>query len=151
MTDYLELLLDMRQEEDEEEPFVWKRGGMGYRGAGGEDGARQAAGRDRDGTERGGRQGRNAGSLWENVTVRKEAADPEARLARLERAVARGKARKVPGEWNAGHVQAAGPEGGQGPRGSAAAAAGMPRSLAGVLDAAFERDARRYDGPLGLF
>lgn len=150
MTDYLDLLLDERQEEDENEPFAWRRTGTGYRELRGEDGGQQTN-RERTGAEQDGGQARVKRAWSQEVTGQKQAADPELQLAILERAVARGKAQQDARNRSREHVQAAQTAAGQDLRRSAAAVSGVQRELAGVLDAAFERDARRYDGPLGLF
>lgn len=151
MIDYLELLLDMWQEEDETEPFTWKRAGTGYRGLDGEDGVRQAEGREKAVTELAGGPGR-VESLWEKATREtNRAADPEARLAMLERTVARGKTQQTARGRSWERTDTAQAADGWDARRMNAAAPGVQRGLAGLLDVAFERDARRYDGPLGLF
>ena len=65
MTDYLEQLLDERQDEDEKEPFAWKRRRTGNRSLTGEDGAeRQTVRQERVGAEHA--AGRDEG-LWEET------------------------------------------------------------------------------------
>ena len=150
MTDYLDLLLDARQEEDEDEPFVWKRRGRGYRGSGSEDGPEQRSGREKAGVEWAGRQDREPDLWTQDVSAKTRAAEPQTRLAALERAVARSRARQTAQGWNRERVQTVQGTDGHDMR-RLAVEPGAQRRLAGWLDAAFERDARRYDGPLGLF
>lgn len=149
MTDYLEQLLDERQEEDEKEPFAWKRRRTGNRSLSGEDGAeRQMVRQERVGAEHA--AGRDEGLWEETVSVKSRMADPAGRLAALERAVSRGKRLQVAREQGRERVEAAQAMRGQAMHGRSAVT-GVQRGLAGLLDAAFERDARRYDGPLSLF
>ncbi|MBQ3557447.1 MAG: hypothetical protein IJA11_06590 [Oscillospiraceae bacterium] len=150
MTDYLDLLLDEQQEENENEPFAWRRMRTGYRGATDEGGSRQPDSK-KIGAERSDVQERDARSRSEETTARKRTADPETRLAALERAVARGRVQQETRKRSWEYAQVAQAAGGQDMRRSAAAVPGVRRELAGMLDAVFERDARRYDGPLGLF
>lgn len=149
MTDYLERLLDMRQEEEEAEPFAWKWTGRGYRDVSGRDGAQQVMDPKKTEAERA--DGWGEQPQGKEAPAKKQVIDPEARLAMLERAVARGKVQQAAREWKRGSAGTAQAAGGQDMRGLTVAMPEMRRSLAGVLDAAFERDARRYDGPLGLF
>lgn len=149
MTDYLERLLDMRQEEEETEPFAWKRTGRGYRNVSGKDGAQQVMDREKTEAER--TDGWGERPREKETPAQKRVNDPETRLAVLERAVARGKVQQATQEWKRGRTEAAQAAGGQDMRGLTVTVPEMRRSLAGALDAVFERDARRYDGPLGLF
>ena len=148
MTDYLELLLNGWQEEDEGEPFVWKR--MGYRGWNGMDDVQQKTANKVAGVEMA------VGAVdrlpaEERHKGNGQSGAPEVRLAALERAVARGKTQQVAREWSRERTVTAQTEAERPVVGMNGTALEMRRGLAGVLDAAFERDARRYDGPLGLF
>lgn len=150
MTDYLELLLEQAQEEAEE-PFVWRRVAVGAGGV---------RAKDEPGQESGGNAAaekeERVMAVWkrrtEAVSGGQRPADPVEQLAALERAVARGRAeqqsrtgRRLPLADDTHAAQ------GRMVCGADDVMPGARRSLAGLLDAAFERDARRYDGPLGLF
>lgn len=78
-------------------------------------------------------------------------ADLESRLSELVRAAARGRADHAALWRKQGPANSVVLEGGQTARRRDELRVETRRGLAGVLDAAFERDARRYDGPLGLF
>lgn len=150
MTDYLELLLDERQDEEDREAFMWRRA-AGYRGpegATGMDGTAdgpETAGR-RSGPQEG-RQGRQA-QVQVEQTGRAELRE---QMVMLERAVARGKAQQAAQVRNRQGAEQVRTVHGQDVRRLNTAAPGVQRGLAGLLDAEFQRDARRYDGPLGLF
>lgn len=150
MTDYLEQLLDVWQDDEESQVLVWKRKGRGRYETIGEDtqGQRNTADTAEDllaGEPAGQRERRMRQSAMEC-----RESDVAEKLTRLERAVARGKAGSAKAEtWRtSGAVQAAHepmmPQTGR-------AQTGVQRRLATLLDAAFERDTRRYDGPLELF
>lgn len=150
MTDYLELLLDERQDEEEREAFTWRRvagyrGPEGATGMGGTADGPETAGQ-RPGPQEG-RQGRQA-QVQVEETGRAELRE---QLLKLERAVARGKVQQAAQVWKRQAVEQVGTVYGQDVRRLGAAAPGVQRGLAGLLDAEFQRDARRYDGPLGLF
>lgn len=150
MTDYLELLLDERQDEEEREAFAWRRA-AGYRGQEGMDGMSgtadgPAAAKQRPG-QRESQQGRQV-QVQVEATGRTQLRE---RLLMLERAVVRGKAQQATQVWKRQAAEQVRTVYGQDVRRMGAAAPGVQRGLAGVVDAEFQRDARRYDGPLGLF
>lgn len=147
MTDYLDELLE-QQEQEEEQGLEWPRPGLRLW---------VTEGRSEDAAAHGVtyRQ-EQAGAAVEQGHVRpaQEAAGPEraqtqpltAQLDRMRRAVQR--AQSQPGRQAASIGQALAGDGGaffhgQLPRHRAA-------DYAALVDAAFQRDARRYDGPLGL-
>ncbi len=150
MTDYLELLLDEQQDEEEREAFTWRRT-AGYRGPEGATGMHGTV----DGPQAAGqRPGPQEGGQGRRVQVQAEAAGRaglQEQLLMLERAVARGKVQQAAQVWKRQAAEQAGTVYGQDARRLNAAAPGVQRGLAGLLDAEFQRDARRYDGPLGLF
>lgn len=139
MTDYLEELLN-QEEQESEQTLQWTQTGRvvlapaGNVRTGGA-GLKPAAQQDREGPEA---RSEQAGQ----IIVRE--------MERLSRAVVRARSREQgysaqrQGGMSLPSVQYA-------PGISPAARAGAAvMDYAGLVDAAFERDARRYDGPLGL-
>ncbi len=149
MTDYLELLLGERQDEEEREGFTWRRA-AGYRGPKGATGMDDTA----EGAEAVGRSGPQEGRQGRQAQVQVEQtgrAELREQLVMLERAVARGKAQQAGQVRNRQGADQVRTVHGQDVRRLNTAAPGVQYGLAGLLDAEFQRDARRYDGPLGLF
>ena len=149
MTDYLELLLEWEQE-DEGEPFAWPQGGTELRRSASEDGQWP----DRQRTD-------IAGGAEERIIeprktgesrFQKRMADPLVQLVELERTVSRSRVeqQRTQVKRQVG-VESAHAAYGRTVRQMDEVIPGVQRDLVGVLDAAFERDARRYDGALGLF
>ena len=149
MTDYLEQLLDVWQEEDESGTLMWKRKSRKRYEPIGEERGQRSKVETAESLSTGEPVGQR--ERWmQQSTVEYRESDVVEKLERLERAVVRGKTgRARAGAWKvSGAMQAA--EGLTMPQ-TGVAQTGVQRRLATLLDTAFERDARRYDGPLGLF
>lgn len=140
MTDYLNQLLE-QQEQEEEQGLEWPRPGLRLWAA---------EGRKEDAAAHGVTyQQEQDGAAVEQGYVRATQAQTQpltAQLERLRRAVQR--AQSQPGRQGASVGQALAGSGGAFSHGQ------LPRiraaDYAALVDAAFQRDARRYDGPLGL-
>lgn len=158
MTDYLELLLEQWQDEEKAEVFDWKQAKAGHYRAAAEElrqvespkGPEQPESDARARDDAYGRRMDRQKRIW---TVEDRSADVVGQMVALARAVARGNTeQKAQGQVRTrAAVGAVQTMGGYNLERMSTAAPGIQRGLAGVLDAAFERDARRYDGPLGLF
>lgn len=152
MTDYLELLLEPVQErEEEDDAFMWRRWVVR---PGGEKKEEMGQTTRRDTAPEQGEWAADAKTHGgEAVSEDGKRAGPMERLAALERAVVRGRAETV-GQSRGLRLRRAEDTREAERRGDRSAEdmrSGVRRELAGELDAAFERDARRYDGPLRLF
>lgn len=178
MIDYLERLLDREAEEETQEAFVWPKIGLvGWQnGAGGaaEEERKRAAEHSERGTaawqavleelaqaaeaekaaqgrlfvpqdtRRGLERSATVEPVWEWKT------DPGRELAELARAAKRGRSGQASLLRNERTEAGRTAEVGRDTRRREELRVETRRGLARRLDAAFERDARRYDGPLGL-
>ena len=162
MTDYLELLLVRRQEEETEEAFAWRWAKERHYAAAMEKDERKWNADEREpiwnegdpATDVAGRLATLNQAVARAQSDRHwgaegQGADLAGQMTALARAVVRGKGEPVARER--GTMASARAVEQHRMEWTHATTSGMQRGLAGALDAAFERDARRYDGPLGLF
>lgn len=146
MTDYLDELLE-QQEQEEEQGLEWPRPGLRLWTPEGRREDVAVHGVTSRQVQAGAEAARTAAQAAQAVRQGQAAVQPlKGQLDRLRRAVQR--AQSQPGRRAASGGQALAGSGGAFPCGQ------LPRAraadYAALVDAAFQRDARRYDGPLGL-
>lgn len=152
MTDYLELLLEQLEDDGNEQPLDWKRTTRSLSAVKGdkqEDAGKRSLGAA---AERVPLQTRNRTETGMTETPEKMKIDILEQLDRLGRTATKVKngGAGVWGSRQSAEVTSVMPVGFEALSDKRMSASTSAARLAAALDAAFERDARRYDGPLGL-